>query len=111
VDDLKHAIYEACLANVGADHLPAEWLDGDLDGMQVQFLDAEDELCSLDDCHDLAAVDAVKSLHVSHEPKDSGLMLTAASLEEAAPSSGGAPARGAGDSGSMVGSTILSMDD
>ena len=41
VDDLKQAIYEACLANIGADQLPAEWLDGDLDDMQVQFLDVE----------------------------------------------------------------------
>ena len=39
--ELKQAIVEACLANLGPDGTPALWLEGDLDTMAVQFLDSE----------------------------------------------------------------------
>ena len=39
--ELKQAVVEACLANLGPDGTPALWLEGDLDTMAVQFLDSE----------------------------------------------------------------------
>lgn len=80
-NELKQLIFEACAANVGVDLLPKEWIVGRLDGMQVQFLDLDDALVSLDECQDLSAVEAARSLHVQ--------VAGTAVQQESARSSGG----------------------
>ena len=52
VDDVKQLIFEACVANVGADLLPKEWMAGSLASMQVQFLDQDVRMLASPPPHD-----------------------------------------------------------
>ena len=41
LSELKEAMLESFVANLGADVTPAAWIEGDLDTMAIQFLDEE----------------------------------------------------------------------
>jgi len=70
VSEVKQLICEACVANIGTGNLPAEWVAGRLDSMEVNFLDKEDELVTLTDSQDLNAVESARSLHVQLAARD-----------------------------------------
>ena len=65
--ELKQALAEACLATIGADAMPAEWLEGELRSMAVQFGPLGDEMIALAPTADFALVRAAPTLHVARK--------------------------------------------
>ena len=64
-DELKQAIGEACLSNLGAEVVPMPWLQGELESMTVQFIDPEGEVCTLSDRVDFDSLRSSKTLRVT----------------------------------------------
>ena len=62
--ELKQAIVEACLSNLGADVTPAGWLEGQTASMAVQFLDPQGSVHTLKPTTDFRA-----AALVAHAPR------------------------------------------
>ena len=63
--ELKQAIAEACLANLGAEVTPEAWLEEDLSTLNVQLLDDEGEPMIMRDGTDFGLVLGSETLRVT----------------------------------------------
>ena len=63
--ELKQAIVEACLSNLGADVTPAGWLEGQTASMAVQFLDPQGSVHTLKPTTDFALLRSSRTLRVT----------------------------------------------
>ena len=72
-DELRQAILESCLANLGADVVPSPWLN-EYEGLLIQYLDDEEDLLQLDDDTDISGVVSARTLYVRNTaaPRGSG---------------------------------------
>ena len=63
--ELKQAIVEACLSNLGADVTPAGWLEGQTASMAVQFLDPQGSVHTLKPTTDFGLLRSSRTLRVT----------------------------------------------
>ena len=82
--ELKRAIVNECLLNLGDDLTPRSWLVGQLDTMAVQYIGPKGEPKTLKDTSDFASVRGSRVLRVTQRSKHPPIIT-------AGPSSAGPP--------------------